>query len=99
MFLATNKQIKYLQELADKAERIKTKHPSLIPQGLFYQRWELGITSDKASLCIQFYKEILRKADEILNPARKVSEIEDLPTSNTKCDYERTDEDLHLVCR
>jgi hypothetical protein len=79
MILATNKQIQYLQELADKAERIKTKHPSLIPPGLFYQRWELGITSDKASLCIQFYKEILAKADMELHPQTKVAEIEDLP--------------------
>jgi hypothetical protein len=79
MFLATNKQIKYLQELADKAERIKTKHPSLIPQGLYYHRWELGITSDKASLCIKFYKEILAHADLQLNPQSKVAETEDLP--------------------
>jgi hypothetical protein len=79
MFLATNKQIKYLQELADKAEFIKMRHPSLIPQGLFHQRWELGITSDKASLCIQFYKEILAKADMELHPQAKVAEIEDLP--------------------
>ena len=79
MLLATTKQIAYLQALADKAERIKMRHPSLIPQGLDYIRWELGITSDKASRCIQFYNEILRKAELILHPAPKVSETEDLP--------------------
>ena len=79
MILATNRQIAYLQALADKAEYIKTKHPSLIPQGLFHIRWELGITSDKASRCIQFYNEILSKADLTLNPRQKVAETEDLP--------------------
>jgi len=79
MLLATNKQIQYLQNLADRAEFIKMRHPSLIPQGLFHIRWELGITSDKASRCIQFYNEILSKADLQLNPRKKVAEIEDLP--------------------
>lgn len=68
MILATNKQIAYLQALADKCEYIKLRHPSLIPQGLDHIRWDWGITSDKASLCIQFYNEILRKADMELNP-------------------------------
>ena len=68
MILATQKQIDYLQDLADKAERIRMTHPSLIPQGLFYERWKLGITSDKASLCIQFYTEILANAELQLHP-------------------------------
>lgn len=79
MILATTKQIAYLQVLADKAEHIKSRHPSLIPQGLHHIRWELGITSEKASRCIQFYNEILRKADLQLHPIRKVAETEDLP--------------------
>ena len=79
MILATTKQIQYLQVLADKADFIKMRHPSLIPQGLYHLQWEHGITSDKASRCIQFYKEILDKADLALHPARKVSETEDLP--------------------
>ena len=79
MLLATNKQIEYLQALADRADFIKMRHPSLIPQGLSHIRWELGITSDKASRCIQFYNEILRKADAILHPMPKVSQNEDLP--------------------
>lgn len=79
MILATSKQIKYLQDLADKAEFIKMRHPSLIPQGLDHIRWELGITSEKASLCIQFYNEILRKADMVLHPRPRVAETEDLP--------------------
>ena len=77
--LATNKQIAYLQALADKADFIKTRHPSLIPQGLSHIRWELGITSEKASLCIQFYNAILNKADAELHPTKKVAETEDLP--------------------
>lgn len=80
MILATNKQIAYLQALADKADFIKLRHPSLIPQGLTHIRWnEQGVTSDKASLCIQFYNEILRKADEILHPTKKLAGNEDLP--------------------
>jgi len=78
MYLATNKQIQYLQDLADRAERIRTKHPSLIPQGLTYQRWELGITSEKASLCIRFYTEIINKAETELHP---VQLTEDLPVT------------------
>ena len=77
--LATTKQIDYLQVLADKAEFIKMRHPSLIPQGLFHIRWELGITSEKASNCIKFYNEILNKADLELHPRSVVSETEDLP--------------------
>lgn len=77
--LATNKQIAYLQALADRADHIKTRHPSLIPQGLDHIRWELGITSHKASLCIQFYREILNKADAILHPTPKLADNEDLP--------------------
>lgn len=76
MILATNKQIAYLQALADKADYLKMRHPSLIPQGLMHIKWDNeGVTSDKASRCIQFYNEILRKADEILHPTTK----EDLP--------------------
>ena len=79
MLLATNKQIQYLQALADRADFIKMRHPSLIPQGLSHIRWELGITSDKASRCIQFYNEILSKADAMPHPTPKVSQNEDLP--------------------
>ena len=79
MLLATTKQIQYLQALADRAEHLKMRHPSLIPQGLEHIRWELGITSDKASRCIQFYNEILGKADLFLHPRKKEPEIEDLP--------------------
>ena len=80
MYLATNKQIAYLQDLANRCEFIKMRHPSLIPQGLTHIKWDNeGVTSDKASRCIQFYNEILRKADEILHPMPKVAETEDLP--------------------
>ena len=80
MILATTKQIQYLQDLADRADYLKMRHPSLIPQGLTHIRWsEQGVTSDKASRCIQFYNEILRKADAILHPTPKVAENEDLP--------------------
>lgn len=98
MFLATRKQILYLQELANRCDFIKMRHPSLMPLGLNLIDWDKeGITSDKASRCIQFYNEILRKADEILHPAK--AETEDLPDFNNQYDDERTDEDLHLVCR
>lgn len=100
MFLATRKQILYLQELANRCDIIKMRHPSLMPLGLNLIDWDKeGITSDKASRCIQFYNEILRRANEILNPMPKVAVTEDLPDFNNQYDYERTDEDLHLVCR
>jgi len=77
--LATNKQIAYLQVLADKAEHIKSRHPSLIPQGLHHIQWDLGITSEKASNCIKFYQSIISKADLELHPRNRVAETEDLP--------------------
>ncbi len=77
--LATQKQIAYLQHLADRAEYIKTRHPSLIPQGLVHTIWQLGMTSEKASARIAYYNAILMKADQILFPRKKVAENEDLP--------------------
>ena len=80
MILATNKQIAYLQDLANRCEYIKMRHPSLMPCGLFHIDWDKeGVTSEKASRCIQFYTEILRKANEILHPTEKVAVTEDLP--------------------
>lgn len=80
MILATNKQIAYLQSLADRCDVIKLRHPSLIPQGLAHIKWaDEGVTSDKASRCIKFYTEILRKADLVLHPTAKVAVKEDLP--------------------
>ena len=78
--LATIKQIRYLQDLADRCDFIKMRHPSLIPQGLVLIDWDKqGVTSDKASRCIRFYTEILANADLQLHPQTKVAEIEDLP--------------------
>lgn len=77
--LATTKQIKYLQDLTDKAEFIKTRHPSLIPQGLMHHKWEMNLTSERATLTIQFYQSILDRADKELHPWKKLRENEDLP--------------------
>ncbi len=77
--LATKTQIAYLQHLTDRAEVIKTNHPSLIPQGLMHTRWDIGMTSDKASARIAYYNAILAKCDQILFPRKKVSENEDMP--------------------
>lgn len=75
--LATRKQIQYLQALADKAEFIKMRHPSVMPLGLYHIKWdEVGITSEKASLCIKFYQSILDNAELIIHPDKVV---EDLP--------------------
>ena len=78
MILATQKQITYLQALADRAEHIKSRHPSLIPAGLDHTRYKLGITSEKADLRIRMYRSILDNADLQLHPRRK-EELEDLP--------------------
>ena len=79
IMLATKKQISYLQHLTDRAEFIKQKHPSLIPMGLYHKRWDINLTSERASLVIRFYQEILDKANAILYPSKKVSKTEDLP--------------------
>lgn len=80
MYLATNKQIAYLQDLANRCDFIKMRHPSLIPQGLTLIKWaDEGVTIEKASRCIQFYNEILNNADLQLHPRKKVAETEDLP--------------------
>ena len=77
--LATAKQIAYLQHLADRAESIKMRHPSLIPQGLMHQVWGMGMTSEKASARIAYISNILNQADAVLFRRKKVAENEDLP--------------------
>ena len=77
--LATINQIAYLQHLTDRAEHIKMRHPSLIPQGLMHQVWEMGMTSEKASARIDYYNAILRQCDLVLYPRKKVAENEDMP--------------------
>ena len=77
--LATTKQIAYLQHLADRAEFIKMRHPSLIPQGLMHTKFQLGLTTEQAGLRIQMYRNILDNCNTILYPAKKKAETEDLP--------------------
>ena len=77
--LSTKKQIAYLQNLTDRAEHIKQRHPSLIPQGLMHQVWDISLTSEQAGLRIQMYRHILEQADLQLYPHKKVAETEDLP--------------------
>lgn len=77
--LATKKQIAYLQHLSDRAEDIKAKHPSLIPQGLMHRVWDIGMTSDQASARIDYHNAILAQADAILFGRKKVAINEDLP--------------------
>ena len=77
--LATTKQIAYLQHLTDRAENIKQRHPSLIPQGLMHHQWDIDMTSEKASARIDYYNAILANADAVLFPRKKVAETEDLP--------------------
>ena len=77
--LATKSQIDYLNDLAQKTEFIRSLHPSIIPQGYTFRRWDMDMTSDKASARIDYHKAILRKAYAILFPWNKVDENEDLP--------------------
>ena len=77
--LATRRQINYLQHLTDRAEEIKTKHPSLIPLGLYHKKWDGDITSERASLIIRFYQEIVDAANSALYDRKKPSVSEDLP--------------------
>ena len=71
---ATEKQIDYLNSLSDRAQRIKRAHPSLIPMGLYPQKFELGLTKEEAGLRIQMYKSILAKCDLVL-PKRVPTEL------------------------
>ena len=80
--LATNKQIKLLQDLADRAEVIRTRHPSLIPCGLYHAKWDSSMTSEKASLRIQFYRSILDQADSVLHPEVGATTTEDVKLGN-----------------
>ena len=77
--LATMRQIQYLQALTDRAEHIKMRHPSLIPDGLYHKRWDIGMTSEKAHLLILMYNAILAQCDQILFHRKKVAQNEDLP--------------------
>lgn len=71
--LATKRQIEYLQHLTDRAEYIKKRHPGLIPCGLYHTKWDIGMTSDLASSRIDYYKDILAKADKSLYKKEKVA--------------------------
>lgn len=64
--LATRKQISYLQHLTDRADYLKRKHPALIPLGLYHRVWDINMTSEEAGLRIDFYKSILKNADNQL---------------------------------
>ena len=77
--LATKRQIAYLQLLADRAQFIKTNHPSLIPQGLTHKQWDIDMTSEQASARIDYHKAILAQADAILFPWKKLAQNEDMP--------------------
>ena len=76
--LATTKQIRLLQDLTDRAEVIRGRHPSLIPSGLYHTKWDAGMSSEKASLRIQFYMSILDKADRALHPDTGATTTEDV---------------------
>ena len=78
--LATTKQISYLQDLADKAQVMKGRHPSLLPLGLYPQTFRLGMTSEQVSLRIKMYQAILHACYCAIYPwYRKQMESEDLP--------------------
>ena len=78
---ATIEQIAYLQELTDTADIVKTRHPSLIPQGLYRTKWEFGISKKEAGLRIQMYRRILESCPPCTLPrrSRKVADTDDLP--------------------
>ena len=59
--LATQRQIDYLQALTDHLEFLRQRCPWVTPMGLEYKRWDIDMTSDKASARIEYYKAILRQ--------------------------------------
>lgn len=78
--LATMKQLRYLQDLADRTEIIRLRHPSLVPQGLTHTTFQYGMTSEKAGLRIQMYRNILDACFAELHPKKeKATDTEDLP--------------------
>lgn len=76
---ATEKQINYLNSLSERAQAIKRYHPSLIPMGLYPQKFELGLTKHEVGLRIQMYKHILANCDMVL--PKKATQGELFPVS------------------
>ena len=75
--LATIEQIAYLNDMAKRADLLKMRHPSLIPQGLMKETYELGLNSEYAGLLIQMYRSILDKAHSTLYGRKKAKRVED----------------------
>lgn len=68
--LATDKQINYLQYLADKVERIRKKHPEAFdkvapPYVNWHKERHLGVTTIDASIRIDAYRTIVRGMNTI----------------------------------
>ena len=64
---ATDKQINYLQVLADKVERMHKAHPDVVKVKPTYINWHTerhkGVTTCDASVRIQAYKTIIRETN------------------------------------
>ncbi len=73
--LATSKQISHLQYLTDRAEYIRMRHPSLIPQGFQHTIWPIGMTSEKASARITYLRSFLDKANDALYHRAEIGDI------------------------
>lgn len=63
--LATQKQLSYLQSLADRVERVKMRKPSLVPKNVEYRNFRneyfrYGITTRQASELIDFYLQVIK---------------------------------------
>lgn len=65
--LATDKQINYLQQLADKVERMHKAHPGAVKCKTPYINWHTerhkGVTTLDASIRIKAYKTIIRETN------------------------------------
>lgn len=65
--LATDKQISYLQHLANRVERMQKTHPDAVSYRTPYINWDTerakGVTTVDASIRIKAYKTIIRETN------------------------------------
>lgn len=69
--LATQKQVEYLRSLSAQVAQIKARHPSLVPLGLYYEDFQLGITSEYAERFIRMYRDLLDRCNSVLYDRRR----------------------------
>ena len=55
--------MEYLRHLSARAEYLKMRHPSLIPDGVYNEDWDQFMNSERASMTIQYLEGIVSRAN------------------------------------